>query len=318
MTWVKLADNWNRHRKMVRLSRDARLLWVDGITYSCEQLTDGFIPDEALPLITTGLSGLRKNNVIRELSSAGLWERVEAGSEPSPGQVAAESGWSLHDFLDWNPSRTEVLTRRRLESARKAKSRGYDGCPAGSHATVVPCDSARSPAGSHAAPVPSRHGNEDPDPDHPATATRTAALTPPESGKGRKTRTRSIPTPLDPDWHPNEAHLAIAKELGRNGAWLAMQATKMRDWAAAKGAKANCADWDARFRNWIRDEKAQAGPFPCAVPSDDDTGRAAADRRAAATTQHLAKRDAGGLSPAEQAANAAAIKGMLAGFGRMP
>jgi hypothetical protein len=178
MTWVKLADNWNRHRKMVRLSRDARLLWVDGITYSCEQLTDGFIPDEALPLITTGLSGLRKNNVIRELSSAGLWERVEAGSEPSPGQVAAESGWSLHDFLDWNPSRTEVLTRRRLESARKAKSRGYDGCPAGSHATVVPCDSARSPAGSHAAPVPSRHGNEDPDPDHPATATRTAARGP--------------------------------------------------------------------------------------------------------------------------------------------
>jgi hypothetical protein len=154
--------------------------------------------------------------------------------------------------------------------------------------------------------------------DIPATAPRTAALTPPESGKGRKTRTRSIPTPLDPDWHPNEAHLAIAKELGRNGAWLAMQATKMRDWAAAKGAKANCADWDARFRNWIRDEKAQAGPFPCAVPSDDDTGRAAADRRAAATTQHLAKRDAGGLSPAEQAANAAAIKGMLAGFGRMP
>jgi hypothetical protein len=302
MTWVKLADNWNRHRKMVRLSRDARLLWVDGITYSCEQLTDGFIPDEALPLITTGLSGLRKNNVIRELSSVGLWERVEAGSEPSPGQVAAESGWSLHDFLDWNPSRTEVLTRRRLESARKAKSRGYDGCPAGSHATVVPCDSARSPAGSHAAPVPSRHGNEDPDPDHPATATRTAAK-------------RTVKTILQPDWKPSDASYAQAREeQGKDRAWVDGEAARMRDWAAAKGER--CVDWDARFRNWLRKSSEMRGTLP--LPSSEPDPRVIADRRAAATTQHLAKRDAGGLSPAEQAANAAAIKGMLAGFGRMP
>jgi hypothetical protein len=67
-------------------------------------------------------------------------------------------------------------------------------------------------------------------------------------------RARQVKHPLPDDWTPNLELVAEAKSLGIDPL---DQATRMRDWARAEGAK-KC-DWDATFRNWIR-RKADEPP----------------------------------------------------------
>jgi biotin operon repressor len=63
-------------------------------------------------------------------------------------------------------------------------------------------------------------------------------------------RAQARATRLPEDWQPNEKHIALAKTLGFTQLTFEREADKMRDWAAAKGAK--CIDWNARFRVWLR------------------------------------------------------------------
>ena len=58
--------------------------------------------------------------------------------------------------------------------------------------------------------------------------------------------------------------MALGRELGRDVAWVAREAASFIDWAEANrnrpvGRKAN---WDAAFRNWLRNAaaKGQRGP----------------------------------------------------------
>ena len=53
--------------------------------------------------------------------------------------------------------------------------------------------------------------------------------------------------PLPEEWSPNEQHETLA---GERGVDVAEEAVKMRDWAASKGESRK--DWDATFRNWLR------------------------------------------------------------------
>lgn len=74
-----------------------------------------------------------------------------------------------------------------------------------------------------------------------------------KTGKTDKKKTSSSKksTRLPDDWTPNEQHSEIARELGLN---VGLEATKMRDWALAGGKTG--VDWDARFRNWLRNATA--------------------------------------------------------------
>jgi hypothetical protein len=107
-------------------------------------------------------------------------------------------------------------------------------------------------------PVPSR-----PDPLHtdqippvvPPRGTREQEpdfdLTPPDPDPPKSKRPRTIKTVLPTDWAPSAAHHQQAMtEGGKPASWVESEAMRMRDWASSKGER--CADWDARFRNWIR------------------------------------------------------------------
>lgn len=79
------------------------------------------------------------------------------------------------------------------------------------------------------------------------TSTATATTTPSsseEGGSGGKARKRA--TPLPDDWAPTDAHRALATERGVD---CDLEASKMRDWAAAEGKTGK--DWNARFRLWL-------------------------------------------------------------------
>lgn len=71
-------------------------------------------------------------------------------------------------------------------------------------------------------------------------------------------RPTSRATQLPSDWEPSETHRSIAAERGVD---LASEVVKFRDWCAANGATKK--DWDATFRNWLRN----ARPSLTAVPT---------------------------------------------------
>ena len=73
--------------------------------------------------------------------------------------------------------------------------------------------------------------------------------------------------PLPDNWQPNDVHRRIAAERGLD---VNLEAERMRDWTLANGAVKK--DWDATFRNWLRDERRrprqQRGRDPGYGPGD--------------------------------------------------
>ena len=103
MPWVRLDDRFPSHRKVALLSDRAFRLHVSALCWSSENLTEGRILDRELPVIARvrGLKG-----AAAELEKAGLWDR-------------ADTGWVIHDYLEYNPDRAKVQAEREANAARQ-------------------------------------------------------------------------------------------------------------------------------------------------------------------------------------------------------
>lgn len=116
MSYSRFALGFSRSRKISRLSDAAFRLWSSAIDYTREQLTDGFLDDKDLQTIPRGGSGGSwKVSTLLELTTAGLWIRVEGG-------------WQIREFLDWQDSAAQVRAQRdkareRMRAVRANKSR---------------------------------------------------------------------------------------------------------------------------------------------------------------------------------------------------
>jgi uncharacterized protein YdaU (DUF1376 family) len=91
VAWIRVESSVARNKKFVKAGPAASWLWVCGLAYCQEGLTDGFIPTEALEYL--GVKHPRKMAV--QLVLACLWDAVEGG-------------WQVHDYLDENRSAAEV------------------------------------------------------------------------------------------------------------------------------------------------------------------------------------------------------------------
>lgn len=100
MSASQVSKHLRMSAKWRKLSWRAKGVWVEGLSWCAEKLSDGRISVEA-----TRIHKMPKT-AIAELVKAGMWEVAEDGN-----------GWVYHDYLDWNPSRAEVEDER--ESARK-------------------------------------------------------------------------------------------------------------------------------------------------------------------------------------------------------
>ena len=105
MAWFKVDDRFYSHPKVIGVPMRSLGLWVLAGAWSADQLTDGFIPRTALPM----LNGSRPADA-RPLVDAGLWAVVDGG-------------WRFHDWQDMQPSRAAVLERREEDRKRKAEAR---------------------------------------------------------------------------------------------------------------------------------------------------------------------------------------------------
>jgi hypothetical protein len=98
MGWLRLDDAFGDHPKIAGLSDRAFRAHVLGLLYCARQVTDGFVPKALAP----------RARVLNELTGASLW-------------TATRGGYRIHDWLDWNPSRAEVDSKRAAKSMAGAK-----------------------------------------------------------------------------------------------------------------------------------------------------------------------------------------------------
>lgn len=106
MTWVALDDQIFSNKKVARCDAHAKLLYIAGLVYCGNQLTDGYIHQDTLPLLA-GMIAIDIANAKQsasKLCSIGLW-------------VATDDMWHVPDYLDYNPSKDEVLHKKAVRAA---------------------------------------------------------------------------------------------------------------------------------------------------------------------------------------------------------
>lgn len=103
MTWVRVDDQFPFHPKVLGLSLEAIGLWTVGLCYANLHLTDGEIPEGLMRLYPGAESA------VRELVSRGLWR-------PFDGQNG--SGFRVHDYLEYQPSKDDVRGKREKDAER--------------------------------------------------------------------------------------------------------------------------------------------------------------------------------------------------------
>ena len=101
VAYVKVECSVPRHPKFLKAGPAPAWLWLCGLTYCQDGLTDGFIPDMAIDSL-----GITKNarRLAEHLVTAGLWEKVDGG-------------WRVHDYLEHNKPAISV---REIKDRRKA------------------------------------------------------------------------------------------------------------------------------------------------------------------------------------------------------
>jgi hypothetical protein len=124
MAWVKIDDHFDEHPKIAQAGPLAVAVWLAGLAYCNRNLTDGFIPwSKAQGLISWQFLGAESDDprgrkrytvaltcghvgedvdtafVIERLLDAGLWQEIDGG-------------YTVHDYLDYQPSKEQVLAER--------------------------------------------------------------------------------------------------------------------------------------------------------------------------------------------------------------
>lgn len=222
MPWFNVDDGFAFHRKAVKAGNAALGLWTRAGSWCAQQLTDGFVPDEIV-LVLGSVSQAGR------LVSAALWMKVDGG----------------YQFHEWsvdgrNPTKKDVMERRRKETERKQRLREKNtpnpeepqvsgDCPTGTEASVPP----GVPGGVRdSTPLPSLKEKE-----HPPSL---------RSGPPRKRGTR-----IPDDFAVTPAMVAWARDRvplvdGR------LETEKfMNYWQAATGKGSTKRDWVATWRNWM-------------------------------------------------------------------
>lgn len=99
MPWFNVDDGFAFHQKSIRAGNAAIGLWVRSGSWCAQQLTDGFIPDDMVAVLGSGVQATR-------LVNAGLWKKVAGG-------------YQFHDWADRQRSK-EVVLADRAYNARKS------------------------------------------------------------------------------------------------------------------------------------------------------------------------------------------------------
>jgi hypothetical protein len=222
LTWFRVDDGFADHPKTLGVSLAAIGLWTKAGAWSAKHLTNGSVPMAAV----LALGGTKK--LAAELVAAGLW-------------VDAANGYAFHEWLNHQPSRDQVMTRR--ASTRERVTALRDRQILAGHSVANSVGNEACNAVTNTAPVPSRPV---PSQDHLPSVGVGAAAPP----KPKPRRWRRFPA----DFEPTEAHRELAQSLGVD---LAAELPKLLDHEFADPKT----DPAAVLRTWIRNA-ARFAPRP--------------------------------------------------------
>ncbi len=104
MTWAKIDDQFFYNKKVAQVDGPAKLLYLAGLVYCANQLTDGLIPEKSIKFIASTADVANCQEFARQLLDVGLWETVA-------------DGVYVHDYLEWNPTKEQVLHNREVRAA---------------------------------------------------------------------------------------------------------------------------------------------------------------------------------------------------------
>ena len=213
MSWIRLDDGFAQHPKLIAVGPEGLALQVRAFCYAGRYLTDGLIPFDVIEGITYGLRHPDGSSWSEVMVTAGLWER-------------RKTGFYIHDYLTYNPSRKQVLEGRqkRSEGGKKgAESRWHTGIDMAQPITHVTAtaitERMRQPIHNVNAPLPHPRKIKktlNPDPDNP----RPQVLASPSSdrevdGKGFTNLSDSIKRLMPPTIAQEiESDLLIQPEQG--------------------------------------------------------------------------------------------------------
>ena len=212
---TRLDIHFDEHPSHADMELEHLGLQVCAVSYCNRNLTDGFVSDRAVRGF--GKSG-KAPKIAVQMVKLGKWERIDGG-------------YQIVGFLDWNPSKTEVLARRAAKAAagqlggqRSGESRSKHQAPAEASASTL------------LRPLPN------PSPSPSPTPTPEKKKKPSVS---KKTATASPPDGFD----PVESCAEWLKNKGVSRRDAESEAERFVDDSTAKGRE--YADWNAGFRTWI-------------------------------------------------------------------
>ena len=107
MPWVRLADDFPDHPKLIAAGPLAGWLWACGLAYCNRYLTDGFVPAAQVRRLADVDDPA---SLAVKLVDVKLWEPVEGG-------------YRVHDYGKYQPSRADVEHDRELAKERQARLR---------------------------------------------------------------------------------------------------------------------------------------------------------------------------------------------------
>ena len=230
MSWVRLDDGYPEHPKVDRVGPLAAWLNVCAWAYCARNLTDGFVPAERVARLASVPNPMK---LAAALVQVKLWERVDGG-------------YMVHDFLDYNPSREQVLTERTNNARRAHEWRSQQRTNGVSNGVT---NGVRT--GAPARPVP---GDVIPGPDNPPTAD---AVGPPTATTFNEEDQRVIDSVCEV-LSPFKFSLApghwrkVLDDYG--GVDLEAEAYKQADWLRRHQVKSCSA---SRYTNWLAKAKSE-------------------------------------------------------------
>lgn len=109
MPFGRLHEEAAGDGKLLRISDSAWRMWGMGLIYCQKNLTDGFIPADAI--VSFGVKALKPAKVAEELCRPQLPGRA-------PLWMKVAGGYQIHDYLQWNDSRETILMKRQGAKSR--------------------------------------------------------------------------------------------------------------------------------------------------------------------------------------------------------
>lgn len=98
---MKLQASYITDNKIVAIDdQRAELLYIRGLTFCKQNLTDGFIHKRLIATFAPFTDDVLPKELAAELVRVGLWRAVE-------------DGWVVEAWLDWNPHSSDVMTPSR-------------------------------------------------------------------------------------------------------------------------------------------------------------------------------------------------------------